>query len=447
MAKRQLSGADGVSLKRRLVWGLGTTVCVFWLAAVALSGVIVRHELDEVLDSALQEVVQRVLPLAYSDILARDVDDGTQKRLPDVGKHDEYITYIVRDAQKQVLLRSHDADPARFPADLATGFRDWNGARYYTESAVSGSIIVSAMERPGHRWTTLLQTLLALMLPLAVLLPALVVTAVWLVSSTLRPVAALGAAISSRGEADLTAVTQAGLPTEILPIGQSVNTLLARLRRAIAAERTFTANAAHELRTPIAGALAHTQRLIDDLQEGDGLARARDIEASLRRMARLTEKLLQLAKAEGGSLRGDSEHDLRDVFPFVLSDIGAADRVHLDLPSEAVRSNVDIDIYAIALRNLVENALKHCQPTAPIRIEMKADGRLSVANAGAPIAPDAFAKLCQRFARGESQVEGSGLGLAIVAAIARGLGGALTLVTPEARRADSVEIELSFPLH
>ncbi len=440
------SASHGFSLKRRLVVGLGATVCAFWLAAVALSGVILRHELDEVLDSALQEVVQRVLPLAYSEILARDTDDAVQKRLPDVGKHDEYITYVVRDGQGRILVQSHDADPARFPTDLTTGFRDWSGARYYTESAVSGSIVVSAMERPGHRWTTLLQTLLALAIPLVVLLPAVIGTVVWLVANSIRPVAALGEAIALRGETDLTPIEQTRLPTEIQPIGQSVNALLLRLRRAITAERTFTANAAHELRTPIAGALAHTQRLIADLRDGDAQSRARDIETSLRRMARLTEKLLQLAKAEGGSLRGDSEHDLRDVFPLVLFETGAADRVSLNLPLEAVRSNVDIDIFAIALRNLVENALKHGHPTEPIRIMMRADGRLSVANAGAPIAPETFDNLCQRFTRGHVLTEGAGLGLAIVAAIANGLGGALTLVTPEETGAERVQMNLSFPL-
>ncbi len=332
------SASNGFSLKRRLVVGLGATVCAFWLAAVALSGVILRHELDEVLDSALQEVVQRVLPLAYSEILARDTDDAAQKWLPDVGKHDEYITYVVRDAQGRILVRSHDADPARFPTDLTTGFRDWSGARYYTESAVSGSIVVSAMERPGHRWTTLMQTLLALAMPLVVLLPVVIGAVVWLVANSIRPVAAFGEAIALRGETDLTAVLQTGLPTEIQPIGQSVNALLARLRRAIAAERTFTANAAHGI------ANAHRRRfgtypaLISDLRDTDAQSRARDIETSLRRMARLTEKLLQLAKAEGSSLRGDKVHDLRDIFPLVLSDFAAADGIKLRLPAAAVWS-------------------------------------------------------------------------------------------------------------
>ncbi|HUN12507.1 MAG TPA: two-component sensor histidine kinase, partial [Rhabdaerophilum sp.] len=101
---------------------------------------------------------------------------------PDAGQHDEYITYVVRDAAGQVLLRSHDADAGRFPKDLAPGFVTRNGNRFYTESAVSGSIVVSAMERPGHRAGTLRKAVLAMMWPLLFLLPGIMAATIWLVA-------------------------------------------------------------------------------------------------------------------------------------------------------------------------------------------------------------------------------------------------------------------------
>jgi two-component system, OmpR family, sensor kinase len=441
---RASRSAEGFSLQNRLLVGLGLAIALGWLVAVAGAGLIVRHEIDEVFDSAMQEVVQRVLPLAYSDILAREADDTVEQRLPDVGKHEEYITYIVRDSNGRVLLQSHDADPARFPPGSATGFRNWNGSRFYTESAVSGSILVSAMERPDHRASTVRQSLVMLSLPLLLLLPGMIGATIWLVSRSVRPVAAFGAVIASRGEGNLAPISSSGLPSEILPVGRAVNVLLERLRRTLEAERSLTANAAHELRTPVAGALAQTQRLIADLDHPAHRARAADIEAALLRLARLTEKLLQLAKAEGGNLRSETEHDLRAIVPLVLADFPEAERIELNLPEQPIVSNVDIDVFAIALRNLVENALKHGSQGEPIRVMLGEHGALSVANGGPPIAPEEFQRLCQRFERGASHAEGAGLGLAIIAAIAKGLDGTLTPATND--KSDGVELRLAFPL-
>jgi two-component system OmpR family sensor kinase len=436
--------ATGFSLQNRLLFGLGLAIALGWLVAVGGAGLLVRHEIDEVFDSAMQEVVQRVLPLAYSDILAREADDTVEQRLPDVGKHEEYITYVVRDGSGRVLLQSHDAEPALFPPSMLTGFRNWNGSRFYTENAVSGSIVVTAMERPGHRASTVRQSVFALSLPLLLLLPGMIGATIWLVSRSIRPVAAFGAVIASRGEGNLAPIASAGLPSEIQPVERAVNVLLERLRRTLEAERSLTANAAHELRTPVAGALAQTQRLIADLDHPAHRARAADIEAALLRLARLTEKLLQLAKAEGGNLRSATEHDLRTIFPLVLADFPEAERIELKLPDQPILSNVDIDVFAIALRNLVENALKHGPPGEPIRVILGGDGALSVANGAPPIAPAEFQRLCRRFERGTSLAEGAGLGLAIISAIAKGLGGTLAPVTTG--NAQSVEIRLAFPL-
>lgn len=432
------------SLRNRLLVGIGLAISLGWLVAVAGAGFIIRHEIDEVFDSAMQEVVQRVLPLAYSDILAREADDTVEQRLPDVGRHEEYITYIVRDSTGRVVLQSHDAEPALFPPQPTPGFRSWKGNRYYTESAVSGSILVTAMERPGHRASTVRQSLVALSLPLLLLLPGIIGATLWLVARSVRPVAAFGEALASRGEGNLTAVPAADLPSEIAPVGGAVNILLDRLRRTLDAERSLTANAAHELRTPVAGALAHTERLIAVLNNPEARARAADVETALLRLARLTEKLLQLAKADGGNLRHEAEHDLGAMVPLALADCPGAERVTLLMPDQPVMTNVDLDVIAIALRNLVENALKHGPPDQPVRVVLGDDGGLTVSNGGPAIAPEAFERLCQRFERGSSLADGAGLGLAILAAIARGLGGTLTLAKPTSEW--GVEIRLAFPL-
>lgn len=93
-------------------------------------------------------------------------------------------------------------------------------------------------------------------------------------------------------------------------MADAVNHLLERLRKALEAERSFTANSAHELRTPLAATLAQIQRLRREAPEGPLRVRAAKIEHALRELARLSEKLMQLAKAEGGGLLSEAPQDL-----------------------------------------------------------------------------------------------------------------------------------------
>ncbi|MFN3672723.1 MAG: histidine kinase dimerization/phospho-acceptor domain-containing protein, partial [Bosea sp. (in: a-proteobacteria)] len=286
------------SLQRRLAFGLWGGFLALWLLATAVAGLLLQHEIDEVFDSALQEVVQRVLPLAYSEILSREAEaEPSLQQIASVGAHREYITYMVRDASGRNLLQSHDADPTQFPPNPAHGFSDGPTSRLYTEVAVSGTIVVTAAERPGHRQKAVRDAIKTLAWPLILLLP-LGIAGTWiLVATTLRPVAAFRREIEARGSGHLAPVSVRGLPSEIAPVAEAVNALMARLRRALDAERSFTANSAHELRTPVAAALAQAQRLGAELPEGAARARTVEIETALKRLARLSEKLLQLARA------------------------------------------------------------------------------------------------------------------------------------------------------
>ncbi len=139
-----------------------------------------------------------------------------------------------------------------------------------------------------------------LALPLFLIIPLSLIGIVAIVRLSLRPVRRFSGALASRGVRDLSAVDDTRLPSEISPVVQAVNQLLERLRRALDAERSFTANAAHELRTPVAAALAQTQRLLAETTDPQAGQRAAEIEIALKRLTRLSEKLMQLARAEGG---------------------------------------------------------------------------------------------------------------------------------------------------
>jgi two-component system OmpR family sensor kinase len=441
------------SLQRRLGLGLALGMILLWLAGSVAAGLILRSEIDEVFDSALQEVTQRILPLAYSEILNSDppaAGESPIQRLPSVLPHQEQITYIVRDGEGRVLLQSHDADPAAFPVPMAAGFQDWRGLRLYTEGAVQGTFFVTAAEPVSHRRQAVIEAVGMLLWPLALLLP-LSQIGVWaLVRFALRPVQAFEQEIEARGRGDLSPVNVIALPRELTPVAGSVNRLIARLQRALEAERGFTASSAHELRTPVAAALAQTQRLIAEVPESAARERARTVEAALRQLARLSEKLLQLAKAEGAGLLAETPQDLAQVLGFVLDefrdDPDAAMRLTITLPRTGVLlSRMDADAFAILARNLIENALKHGAADQPVSVALSDDGLLRVSNGGAVVTPETMARLKRPFERGGSSATGSGLGLAIAEAIVAGVGTSLELLSPMPGRASGFEARVQLP--
>jgi two-component system OmpR family sensor kinase len=158
------------SLQGRLAVGLAIGMTLMWLCATLAAGLIVRHELDEAFDSAIQETAQRVLPLAVMDIISRDDPLATQRIAP-VRSHEEYLTYVVRDAAGNVLLRSHDADLVVFPLVSEPGFSETATHRLYTETAVRGTIAVTVAEPLTHRRQAAFEVSMALALPLLVLIP------------------------------------------------------------------------------------------------------------------------------------------------------------------------------------------------------------------------------------------------------------------------------------
>jgi two-component system OmpR family sensor kinase len=265
-------------------------------------------------------------------------------------------------------------------------------------------------------------------------------------SRGLRPIRRYSFALSTRGAGDLTAVTNDELPSEMTPIVQAVNQLLERLRRSLEAERSFAANAAHELRTPVAAALAQTQRLIVESDDPATKQRATDIETALKRLNRMLEKLLQLARAEGGRLRTAIAMDVRPVLRMIIADLDAGrGGITLEIPAGPVLSDIDPDAFAVLSRNLIENAVKHGADMKPVRVILTDGGLFRVVNGGPPVPPDVMERLTARFERGQTIMSGSGLGLAIARAIADGVQETLTLHSPAVGQPDGFEAVFQLP--
>lgn len=436
------------SLQRRLGLSLGALLTVLWLGAASVTAVLVRHAMEEVFDSALQETAQRILPLAVADVLGRE-EEGITQRLAEIREHDEFLTYAVRDAQGRTLLLSHDADPAIFPSWSGGGFSQSGTHRFYSEEALQGSIRLTVAEPLAHRTVVGREIQMGLGLPLLIFLPVALLAIVLAVRASLVPLRRFRERLAARGARDLSLVPVDELPAEVAPVADTLNALLGRLAAAFEAERSFAANAAHELRTPLAGAIAQAQRLQAETSDPAAKARAADIEMTLKRLTRLSERLMQLARAEGGRLRLDQASDLRPVARVVTDELARMTdpgRMVLVLPPDPVVSDLDPDVFAILYRNLVENALRHGAAGAPIQVSLTREGVLTVANEGPVVPSEALSRLVDRFERAGAHTDGSGLGLAIVHAIAQRIGSALVLKSPRPGQASGFEASLMLPL-
>lgn len=446
------------SLRRDLTWRLSLGLLLAWLLALAGAGLALKARTDRIFDSALQETAERILPLAIMETEAdryrrdregrrdrhddddhEDDDDHPReiRRLPQAAEHDEYLTYLLRDRDGRVLVYSHDADLEAFDAEAPQGISTVAGHRLYTRSTENDRYTIQVVEPLSVRREALLATLALMLLPLALVLPLSVLAIRQTLRRGLRPVEVLAAEIGRRGAQDLSPLPAIDLKAELTPIRDAANRLMERVLQALEAERSFSSNAAHELRTPIAATLAHTQRLIDEAPQGPLRDRARQVEAELKRMTRLAEKLLQLARAEGGGVIAPQPHDLAPVLAALADDLGRdlpPGRIQLALPERPLMSRLDPDAFAVLARNLIENALSHGAADTPVAVELSSQGILSVANDGPVVAPEQLALLTTRFERAGSRAPGSGLGLTIAAGIASAMGGELRLSSPRPGR-------------
>ena len=436
------------SLKRQLGIGLAVGLVITWLAATLIATAVMRHELDEAFDSSLQETAQLLLSLAAIDILSRD-DTQTSSRVAALVAHKELLTYRVLDAERNVLQLSHDADLADFPQTLRTGFTTTQTHRIYREAAISNTIFIELAEPLEHRNEATTGALFAFLAPLLALIPLSLIGVWWIVRRSMLPVEDLKNQIETRGGGDLSPVSANDLPIEISPIAKAVNLLMDRLRRVLDAERSFSANSAHELRTPIAAALAQTQRLISETTDEALTKRARQIEASLHHLTNLSSRLIQLAKAEGGSLLAETPQDLSITLSHVIDGFSRTDegrgRLRLvNTGNTSLVSRMDPDAFGVLMNNLIENALKYSPKGSIVYIKIDADHSVSVRSKGEVVPVELMARLKSRFERGQTKVSGSGLGLAIADTIARGANAKLDIYSPATGQSDGFQAKITF---
>lgn len=439
------------TLRHQLAKKILMVMVLTWMLGASIAIVMSKRETDALLDSALQEVAQRILPLAFADLL--DPSGNSQKlnkidAMPPVGHHKERITYVVSNSKGQIQLQSHDADLSMFPENPQAGFSDGRSGRLYTEFGAQGSIRVTVAEMPGIRSAALWANIGALLIPLVLALIGSLILIHLAIASVLKPLDKFRQAIDARNEDDLEPVEIIDLPSELNESARAVNDLMQRLHVSLDAERQFVARAAHELKTPIAAALAQTQLLAKQTSDDAVSDRVKAVEKSLKRLSNLSSKMLEAAKSEGSHVFAEHPINLSTIVDFVTDELvprTETNRVAIDAP-DRVMSLVDADAAAIVMRNLIENALKYGDPQKPITVRLTEKGIFTVANDGPIIPDDTRQRLLRPFQRGDATTEGTGLGLSIVANYAKAFGSQLEIISPAPSLGSGCKMKIIFPI-
>lgn len=441
------------SLASRLSRSLMMAIGGAWLLLAAAGAGMAQYEVNEGMDNALVDTSYRLLDLALHDLqLTRPAGDGRHRpalvQAGDSAFADDHMSYQVVNAQRKVLLRSSDAPEKAMQVPLANGFTNLEDHRIYTYKHPEFPVYIHIADALDHRREAMLETLLTLLAPMLLMLPLLA----WLVHAITRKglaeVGRIAAEIGNRNGNNLSPLPAIPRPTELQVIADSTNRLLQRLGDALDTEKALAANAAHELRTPLATARLRLHALLAmplaPMQE----AEARKALDSLVALNRRAEKLLQLSRAESGAALNGEPVNLAMLAATVVqdfwSDPALLDRLQLHVSAEHdIVVQGDFDTLAIVLRNLIENAVRYSEGSV-IDVIVEAPATLRVRDTGPGVSAERIAQIRERHVKNQRNTTGYGLGMSIVSTVVQRHRAQLVLLSPPEGRAQGFEARVVF---
>ena len=395
-----------------------------------------------------------VLPQVAQDILRYDEFDQVyfQVSTPD-GKIIAGDTSItpppgpLRETGKSIF---HDASVHGHPARIASFYYIPNG------SNDEHKVLVQVAETLVKRDKLAKEILSGVILPqLALILLAAI--SVWFgVGRGLATLNRVQHAISSRSHRDLSPVGEKDAPQEIRPLMHAINDLMARLGTVLTSQQRFIADAAHQLRTPLAGLKTQTEYALRQTDPASIQHALQQLAASTERTIRLTNQLLALARAEPEAIQSSN------MIPLDLAELSRT--ATMEWVPEALGKNIDLgyegsetpvfitgDAFLLKemIGNLLDNAIRYTQQNGKVTVRLSADhthARLSIEDNGPGIPQTERDRVFERFHRVlGSGAEGSGLGLSIVREIVLAHEGQVYL--SEAQEQTGTRLEVVFPVY
>ena len=416
------------SLQARLLAPLLALLSVVWLGAASMIWFDTRHELDELLDGHL---AQAAALLVMQQGSAHETDRAQEA--PMLHKYEPKVAFQVFHEGRLVM---HSSNAGSTPiSSQAEGFSsvrlgDDDQWRVFATRGSESDVQVYVGEQTESRDSILWAVLQGVLLPLILALPLLALLGWWAVRQGLAPVRQLVQLLGRRTPQALEPLELTHLPSEMQPMVQALNALFQRIEQMMISERRFTADAAHELRTPIAGIRAQAQVALgagdDDAQREHAL---QSTLAGCDRATRLVEQLLTLARLEAAPAAPGAAGERLDLSALArrvaanLAPTALARHQLLELDADAPGPvSGDETLIGVLLRNLIDNALRYSPDHAQVWVSVAVESGqtvLRVQDSGAGMTEPEMARLGERFFRVlGSEQPGSGLGWSIVKRIA-----------------------------
>ncbi|RZL61304.1 MAG: HAMP domain-containing protein [Variovorax sp.] len=416
------------SLRRRLIaWVLGASVSV-WAVSLAVVLHVAWRETSDVFDDALKEGARLVLALGIEG--EGGAATGAARRLEEDRLE---LHYQLVSTDGRVLRRAEKAPQQPFSSafDQGKGFENvWVEGRAWRVYLLraEGQGVQVQIGQPWDERAELLEDMAEdLAWPMLGLLLLLGAVCWFAIRRLLQPIERTAGRIAGKSPDDLAPVDASDEPRELLPIVHALNLVLGRLDHALQAERRFTADAAHELRTPLA-ALRMRIQLMERQQSRDGGAPTPLDLPGLRhevdRCTVLTESLLALARLD--PTRPDAVVKepvvLGPLFDRLVGAMARPDGMSIRFDARDLVLQADPTLLESALRNVIDNALRYGSPGGRVHVEAERAGsrlRIAVRDDGPGVDAADRARLTERFFRVlGTGATGSGLGLSIVARVA-----------------------------
>lgn len=319
-----------------------------------------------------------------------------------------------------------------------------------------GAISVQVAEKTSLRTDFARQLMLRMMVPQGILV-ILAALAVWLgVGLGLRALTSVRTEIENRSHVDLSPIRETNTPYEVRPLVRAMNDLLSRLSAALAAQQRFIADAAHQLRTPVAALKTQAELAVRQVRDGEAQATLQQLQTAADHAARLVNQLLTLARAEPGSHRSVMRERVNlaalareTTGEWVPRSLNRGIDLGFDDTSTDATISADPFLVRELLNNLIDNAINYTPAGGHITVRVTTDDdkpSLEVEDNGCGIHKDEREQVFERFYRSAGgSPEGCGLGLAIVREIAQGHGATATILSGANHRGTRVVIAFPSP--
>ncbi|WP_295548318.1 ATP-binding protein [uncultured Pseudacidovorax sp.] len=424
-------------IRPRLMRSLRARLLAFLLAAIVLAGGIqaavtyrtVLREADAIFDYHMQQ-------------MALSLRSGLppSAAVSGLGPSEQNFDFVVQVWTQDGQRIFESADEALLPQLAVLGFAEVNarGTTYRVLSMQTRGLVIQVAQDMAARRQMAGSLALRTVAPVALMAPLLMLVVWWVVSGSLAPVSRVRRQVASRQPDDLSPVGEEGLPEEVRPLVAELNLLFERVRRAFDAQKHFVADAAHELRSPLAALKLQVQLLRRASDPAAHEQAVQRLAAGIDRAARLVEQLLTLARNEAQAAAGAeaAQVDLTALAREAIADaVPGAESRRIDLGlarADAVCLAGHVDALRILLRNLVDNAVKYTPEGGRVDVTVQQEeggsALLVIEDSGPGLAESDRERVWDRFYRApDAGASGSGLGLAIVRSVAQLHGAELAL--------------------